>query len=192
MILLKTWWGTKYYISLPWIDYGGVIADDSKTAEMLIDHANLTAHDEGVQFVELRSRRPYHSNLTISENKVTFLLDLNRDTDQIWKGFGAKLRNQIRKSEKSGLITEFHGIDKLPEFYKVFSWKMRDLGTPVWGYKFFERILINFADTTKIILVKKETDTIAVGLLLSFKGSLYVPSASSYNTALKYCPNHAL
>jgi serine/alanine adding enzyme len=123
---------------------------------------------------------------------VTFRLNLDKDPEIVWKKFDAKLRNQIRKAEKSGLYTELGGLDILPQFYKVFQWKMRDLGTPVWGYRFFETILNEFPDTAKIMLVKKENMTIGGGLVLSFKNMLYVPSAASYNEYLRLCPNHAL
>ena len=31
MVLVKTWWRARYLISLPWIDYGGVLADDAES-----------------------------------------------------------------------------------------------------------------------------------------------------------------
>ena len=70
--------------------------------------------------------------------------------------------------------------------------KMHDLGTPVWGKDFFDAILKTFPETAKLVLVCKDGATIAGGLLLAFKGRFYVPSAASYRSALKYCPNHAL
>ena len=69
---------------------------------------------------------------------------------------------------------------------------MHDLGTPVWGFKFFKTILETFPDTAQLILVRKNKKAIAGGLVLSFKDTLYVPSASAYRSSLKYCPNHAL
>jgi len=192
LVILKTFWGSRYSISLPWIDYGGVCADDFETEKALLDEARRITEGEKAQFMELRSIKAGNHNLTISKDKATFLLKLDRDPEVIWKGFNAKLRNQIRKSKKSGLKAEFGGIELLPDFYRIFSWKMHDLGTPVWGFNFFESILRVFPKSAGIILVKKEKQAVAGGLLLSFKDRLYIPSAAAYKSALRSCPNHAL
>ncbi len=192
LVILKTFWGSRYAISLPWIDYGGICADDFETEKMLLDEACRITDKENAQFMELRSIEEGNHNLSIREDKATFLLKLDKDPEVIWKGFDAKLRNQIRKSEKSGLTTEFGGIESLPDFYRIFAWKMHDLGTPVWGMKLFESILKNFPEAARIILVKQGEQAVAGGLLLSFKDRFYVPSAAAFRSALKFCPNHAL
>jgi FemAB-related protein (PEP-CTERM system-associated) len=192
LFLVTTWWRAKYLVSLPWIDYGGIIADDESTEKLLLEQARKTAEIQGAQFVEFRSICRQNLGLPLREDKVTFLLPLESDPDVLWKGFDAKLRNQIRKSQKSGLTTEFGGIDRLDEFYGVFAHNMRDLGTPVWGKRFFSEILGVLSDTARLILVRKDGVAIAGGLVLAFKDRLYVPSASSYRHALEFCPNHAL
>jgi FemAB-related protein (PEP-CTERM system-associated) len=192
MALVRTWWNTRYLISLPWIDYGGICADSADVIESLNKRAVAIARERHVAFIEYRSINSYEMDMPTRRDKVTFRLNLNPDFNVVWNGFDAKLRNQIRKAEKSGLTTELGGIELLPSFYKIFQWKMRDLGTPVWGYKFFESILTEFPDSAKIILVKLDKLAIGGGLVLSFKKILYVPSAASYNEHLKYCPNHAL
>jgi FemAB-related protein (PEP-CTERM system-associated) len=192
MALVRTWWNARYLISLPWIDYGGICADSTAIVESLNKRAFEIARDRKAAFVEYRTMDSYGIDLPTRQDKVTFRLNLNPDFNVLWNGFDAKLRNQIRKAEKSGLTTELGGIELLPLFYKIFQWKMRDLGTPVWGYRFFETILGEFPDSARIILVKLDKLAIGGGLVLSFKKMLYVPSASSYNEYLKYCPNHAL
>jgi FemAB-related protein (PEP-CTERM system-associated) len=192
MFVVKTWWRTKYVVSLPWIDYGGVCADNAETEQLLLAKARELTQHENAEHMELRSVAAGSTDMPVSQKKVTFLLPLESDPDKLWKGFNAKLRNQIRKADKSGLTTSMGGIEDLPAFYKVFAYNMRDLGTPVWGRDFFEHILNVFNDSAKIVLVRMEDKVIAGGLVLSFKDRLYVPSASSYRSYLKYCPNHAL
>lgn len=192
MIILRAWWKTKYLISLPWIDYGGILAENSETEKLLFEEAVQIAGNEKAEFIEFRTTAAGSMNLELRKDKVTFLLKLEKDFDKIWTGFGPKLRNQIRKAEKSGLTTEFGGGEFLDDFYRVISYNMRDLGTPVWGRKFFETILTAFPNSAQIILVKKDYKVIAAGLLLYFKDRLYIPTASSYRSMLKNCPNHAL
>lgn len=192
LFLVRTWWKKQYLISLPWIDYGGIIADNQSTTQALLDSAVELAQIERAEFVEFRSMESDQLGLGERRDKVTFQLPLQEDHEVIWKGFNAKLRNQIRKSDKSGLTTEFAQLEGLDDFYRVFTRNMRDLGTPVWGRKFFEQILTKLPDRASLILVRDAKRVIAGGLVLKFKRSLYVPSASAYRESLRSCPNHAL
>jgi len=192
LIRIKTLWGAKAYISIPWIDYGGICANDKVVEEMLYAKAREIAEQEKVKFMEFRSISAGENNFKKRDDKVTFLLDLSVGLDSIWKGFNAKLRNQIRKSDKMGLYTEYGGIERLNEFYSVFSRNMRDLGTPVWGKKCFESVLNVFKDTSRLILVKRDNVTVAGGVVLTFKDRVYIPWASAIRDYLKYCPNHSL
>jgi len=193
LFVVTTWWRARYVVSVPWIDYGGVLAENPESEQMLLNEARRITEKTGARLLELRSVHSAASEeLQVSERKVTFLLKLNEDPDVIWRGFDAKLRNQIRKADKSGLTTEYAGVEGLDAFYKVFSFNMRDLGTPVWGIDLFREILTRLSGTAKLILVRMGDEVIAGGLVLSFKNRLYVPSASAYRSYLKYCPNHAL
>ena len=191
-VLVKTFWGAKYMISLPWIDYGGICADSIDVERALEEEGYRVSDSVNARFMELRSIKAGAGTLHPGEGKVTFLLELKDGPDIIFKNIDGKLRNQIRKSQKSGLVTEFGTKELLDDFYQIFSWKMHDLGTPVWGKEFFEAIFKSFSGSARIILVKKDGRAIAGGLVLAFKDRLYVPSAAAYNSALKYCPNHAL
>jgi serine/alanine adding enzyme len=192
LFLITTWWRSKYLISLPWIDYGGILADDLPAEQSLLDAARNLALREGAQFLEFRSIWEQDLGLSVRLDKLTFHLPLESNSATLWDGFNAKLRNQIRKSQKSGLTTEFGGLEVLDDFYRVFAHNMRDLGTPVWGKGFFASILSEFRETARLIIVRKEGAVTAAGLVLAFKDSLYVPSASAYRRMLEFCPNHAL
>jgi len=49
----------------------------------------------------------------------------------MWDGLDRKVRNQVRKAQKSGLTAERGGTALLDAFYAVFARNMRDLGTPL-------------------------------------------------------------
>jgi serine/alanine adding enzyme len=197
LFLIRTWTRSCYLVSIPWIDYGGVCANNLETENLLLSEARKVARTEKAKYIELRSIdvNPLLAdtpNLFLRRDKVTFILELDKDPECIMKKFDSKLRNQIRKSQKSGLITEFAGIEKLQDFYKIFAWRMHALGTPVWGVKFFKAILNTYPSTARVALIKKDDKYIAAGLILAFKDRLYVPSAAAYSNYLQYCPNQAL
>lgn len=192
LFLVTTWWRSRYLVSIPWMDYGGICADNAEAVRLLLERSNQLAKELRADFVEMRSVEIADRSLPTRDDKVTFLLELNSDPEIIWAGFGAKLRNQIRKAEKSGLTTHLGGKENLDSFYAVFCHNMRDLGTPVWGRDFFEAVLDELGNSARIILVRLNDKTIAGGLVLSFKDRMYVPSASAYREYLPLCPNHAL
>ena len=74
-------------------------------------------------------------------HKVTMVLDLAPDDKVQWQRFDGKLRNQIRKAEKSGFRWVSGHSELLDDFYSVFARNMRDLGTPVYGKSFFAMCL---------------------------------------------------
>ena len=82
------------------------------------------------------------------------LLPLASDIDTKWKHFDAKVRNQIRKEEKSGLTVQIGGKEFLSDFCAMFARNMRDFGTPVYGRVFFESIFEVFPLHTRIFVVK--------------------------------------
>ena len=191
MMLLKHWLFGTFHVSLPWLDHGGVLADGPEAAGALRDAATEQARADGASFIEFRSVDPVFSDLSIREDKVTFWLSL-RDAEGVWKSLDPKVRNQVRKAQKAGLTCHFGREELLPDFYDVFTRNMRDLGTPVWGINFFQNILEAFPKTAEIALVRLEDKTIGGGLVLYFKDTVHMPSASSLRSHFHLCPNNLL
>jgi FemAB-related protein (PEP-CTERM system-associated) len=81
----------------------------------------------------------------------------------------------------------------LDSFYDIFSTNMRDLGTPVYGKKFFRNILREFPTSTWICTVRtKEDKAVASGFLVGFKKRLEIPWASSLRSHNSSSPNMLL
>ena len=109
------------------------------------------------------------------------------------KTIGPKVRNQIRKSEKGGLVSEVVSASRLPEFYEVFSRNMRDLGSPTHSLAFFETLARELGDRFRLYLTR-DADQQPVGgaVAIHFKDSVSVPWASSLRSVRSLCPNHSL
>jgi FemAB-related protein (PEP-CTERM system-associated) len=182
----------KSLVSLPFVDYGGICADDEDTESRLFQAAAQILTDHRLDCLDLRQRRPTRIKLPFQQLKVTLVLALLEDSDRMFGEFDGKLRNQIRKAFKSGLSVSWCGADGLDGFYEVFAANMRDLGSPVHSRKFFRAILREFPESSKILLVKKDQDVIGGGLCLCFKDSLLVPWASSRRASFTLGPNNLL
>ncbi len=178
--------------SLPYVNYGGVVAADDDVAQALVDEAARLASARSLSYVVLRHRRRMFSNLPTREHKVTMTLPLARDRDAMWSGLDRKVRNQVRKAEKSGVVAASGGIDLLDDFYDVFARNMRDLGTPVYGRSLFAAILECLPNDARIHVARVEGRTIAAALSYAYGSTIEVPSASSHREHRALCPNHLL
>ncbi|MEC4678404.1 MAG: FemAB family XrtA/PEP-CTERM system-associated protein [Nitrospirota bacterium] len=183
---------SRSFVSLPFLDDGGICANEQTVKEGLYKKALALADEAQVASLDFRHRHASGLDLPAHGEKVTLVLKLVKDPDLLWKGFNAKLRNQIRKPQKSGLTASWHGLEGLKDFYDVFAINMQALGSPVHGLKFFAEILKTFKESAKIILVKKEGKTIGGGICLYFKDTVQIPWASSLKSHIKLCPNNLL
>jgi FemAB-related protein (PEP-CTERM system-associated) len=181
----------KFLVSLPYLNYGGVRADDAATAASLIDRAARLADELGVRYLELRCEQPVeHPKLTARLNtKVHMRLALPDKSEILWKALPAKVRNQVRKGQKSDLTVSWGGADKLDDFYAVFSRNMRDLGTPTYGKKLFASILEEYPERAEFCVVKAGDKPAAGALLLHGWGVSEVPSASCLREFNSTCAN---
>ena len=103
------------------------------------------------------------------------------------------MRNQIRKSEKSGLVTAREDHAGLDAFYEIFAENMRDLGSPVHSRRLFETILQSFGDRARIYLTRDANGRpVAGGVAIRAGETVTVPWASSLRSARSACPNHSL
>jgi FemAB-related protein (PEP-CTERM system-associated) len=192
LVEMKSWLFGHFFVSLPFVNYGGLLADSPDIASRLWEHAVGLARDSGAAYVEGRHLMPHPFIPQRRQHKVTMLLDLAPTVEAQWKAFGPKLRNQIRKAELSGLTARVGGVTDLAGFYEVFARNMRDLGTPVYSQRFFAEVLHTFPDAAQIVLVQSGPTIVGGGIALAFRNTLQVPWAASRREALPMCPNNRL
>lgn len=171
----------RFLVSLPYLNQGGVLAENEETGRLLINQAVVLADQLRVRYLELRHERPLaHVDLGHQANeKVQMRLPLPTTPGILWDKLDGKVRNQVRKGEKNSLTVSWGREEFLEDFYSVFAQNMRDLGTPVYGKPLFQSVLHFFGEQAEICLVRAESQTVAAALLLHGQGVTEVPSASS-------------
>ncbi len=192
LAILKSRLFGRSVVSLPFLNYGGLLAHDEKVKEGLVSAASQLAINEGAESVELRHSVAHGLGLVPKHHKVSMMLSLDPDTDTQWKHLDAKVRNQVRKAGKSGLTVQIGGKELLDDFYAMFARNMRDLGTPVYGRVFFETIMDVFPLHTRIFVVKSQETPVAAGLSSMFNEVMEVPWAGSLVEYRSLCPNMLL
>jgi FemAB-related protein (PEP-CTERM system-associated) len=181
LVFVNTLLFGRFLVSLPYLNYGGVVADDESSARLLIERAVNLADQLNVRYLELRCERAI-MHPALSERagyKAHMRLELTRTPGVLWDLLSAKVRNQVRKGQKNGLAVVWGKEELLDAFYAVFSHNMRDLGTPVYGRSLFASTLRHFPDRAEICVVRADNKPIAAALLLHGWDVTEVPSASS-------------
>ncbi len=191
---VSSWLFGRYLVSLPYLNYGGVLADDETITARLIDSAAELAQALNVRYLELRHEQPtVHAALTHTRgDKVHMRLDLPDSADKLWKGLDSKVRNQVRKGQKSDLTVHWGGRGLLAEFYRVFSHNMRDLGTPVFSRRLFRAMLDEYPERAEICVVRAGARPAAAAIVLHGWGITEVPSASALRRYNAVCANMVL
>ncbi len=195
LIGIKSLFFGKSLSSMPFLDYGGILASDEEVFQYLLSYVQVILKREKLNFTEMRSlpeKSQHYDQWKSWEKKVTFLLNLDPDPEKVWKSFNAKVRNQVRKAEKSGIQIHFRGKEGLPDFYRVFAQNMRFLGSPVHSRMFFENILEEFQGHSELALATLNDEIIGGAVVLYFKDTALVPWASSLRKHIKSCPNNGL
>ncbi|MDL2274591.1 FemAB family PEP-CTERM system-associated protein [Desulfosarcina sp. OttesenSCG-928-G10] len=183
----------SFLVSLPFVNYGGLLFDDPVGGQALVDAAKDLSRCLKTKSVELRHQLPSGCNLPAkTDHKISMVLDLPAGHALLWKGFKDKVRNQVRKAQKGGLIIQKGRAHLLDDFYRVFCVNMRDLGTPVYAKSFFKAVLDHFPNDTQVLCVKSGGLCIAAGILYAYGNTLQMPWASSLLSHRNQCPNHLL
>jgi FemAB-related protein (PEP-CTERM system-associated) len=192
LVLMRSRLFGRFAVSLPFLNAGGLIADDDDSAAALLAQATTVATDARVRYLELRHTQQRFSKLEARRHKVGMALSLAATADDQWKALDRKVRNQIRKAEKSRLTVADGLLDRLGDFYAVFARNMRDLGTPVFGFRLFEEALRTFPDNTRVLCVEQRHRPVAAAIVHWRGPSLEVIWASALREANAVCANSYL
>ena len=192
LVFLKSRLFGKALVSMPYFNYGGILADDSSVTQILVKGALDLKAKLKADYIELRQTEKLDSNWPFRSNKVNMLLSLPGQAETLMKGFKSKLRNQIRRPEKEGCTFHWGQVELLPEFYSVFAENMRDLGTPVYPRRFFKTILEKFSGQSNIAVVRLRQKPVAAAFLVHYQNKMEIPWASSLRSFNPVSPNMML
>jgi FemAB-related protein (PEP-CTERM system-associated) len=183
----------RFGVSLPFVNYGGVVADDDGVARALLDEAVKVAEASRWKHLEIRHMEQRFQNLEAKrDHKVGMYLALAENETKQWEAVDRKVRNQVRKAQKSNFTTAVGGGELVDEFYQVFARNMRDLGTPVYARRLFADLARLFPQQVKLYVVRDKTTPIAASLTFGWRSLIEVPWASSLKEYRSQCPNMLL
>jgi len=183
LVLFRSRLFGSFGVSLPFVNYGGLVADGHEVERALLGRAIEEVRGAGGSHLELRHTGQLFSHLTPKRHKVAMVLSLSTSPDEEWGRLDRKVRNQVRKGEKSELSAAVGGVELVGEFYEVFAENMRDLGTPVYTRNLFAQVLTTFPDTSRAFVVRHQGRPVAGSVILWHQGAAEVPWASALRSA---------
>lgn len=161
LVLLKSLMFGSILCSMPFLNFGGICADNEEAERALLEEAARILQEVRGNYLELRHMRKSRLDIPNKTHKVSMTLELNADPEVLWNNFKTKQRTNIRRAAKNGLEIRVGGKEFLKDFYTILSIGWRDLGTPIYGFSFFEEILNAFNNSVEIYMVMHQGMPIA-------------------------------
>jgi len=179
LVRMKSLMFGDFLVSVPFLNYGGVLAATPAASTCLLAAAQQLGRDLGVSHIELRHVTDDLPGWPNRTDKVSMRLELPVSVEELRKKLPAAVRSQIKRPLREGASVTSGGMELLDEFYAVFAENMRDLGTPVYPSRFFAAVLEAFPDDARIFVARVGEVPAASGLTLGYRGMLEIPWASS-------------
>jgi FemAB-related protein (PEP-CTERM system-associated) len=192
LVLVRSRLFGRCVTSLPFLNYGGIVADDSTAVAALTEASASVARSFRASHLELRHRCRQLNDAPYRSHKVGLTMPLPATVQDLWQQTDRKVRNQVRKAQKEGLHAAAGGLELVQPFYEVFAENMRDLGTPVYPSRLFEETLRAFPEQARVVVVRQGTKTVAGAVAVGWRGTVLVPWASALRGYRALCPNMLL
>ncbi len=160
--------------------YGPVLADRARHGRALLTAAMDRVDERAARYLHLKllGNAPHRLPLQRRDIWVTAHLDLSPDFSGFWRRLPRKQRWSIRTARRAGLAVA-RGHDKIAGFYDVLSENLLRKGAPVYGRAFFEALLAAFGREADVVVLEKEGRVVSGAFVMWFRGTMYVPFASS-------------
>ena len=172
----------NFAISIPYVNYGGVVSDYFDVAQKLIEFLQDIRANEGLSHIEIRTMQAGLAKNSL-DKKVSMVLELPATNEELEKDLGTKVRAQYKKAESYAPTAKFGKLELLDDFYNVFAHNMRDLGTPVYSKNWFANILKEEKIKSTLIVVYMEQKPVSTGFLVGSQNILEIPWASTLQNA---------
>jgi len=180
--------GSRALVSIPYAVYGGICADSDDARHALLDAATVLGRRLGAAYVELRHRRDQGLRLPTKTLYVTFTRAISDDEAANARALPGKQRRMTRQGIKHGLRAEI-GRDHLDAFYDIYAESVRNLGSPVFPRRLFRALLDAFDKECQILTVWRDDRMLAGVLTLFYEDQVLPYYGGARRDALAYATN---
>jgi FemAB-related protein (PEP-CTERM system-associated) len=198
MFLVRSLLFGRSLVAMPLAVYGGVIARNAAAETLLIQKALSIATEHQAKYVELRGN-PYRQEEIATTGSsggpvkqkdlyVTFMGEIDPSDEVNLSRIPRKQRRMVRQGEKHGLKIAIDN-GRLREFYEVYAASVRNLGTPVYAYSYFEKLVESFGEDCKVFLVEHLQKVVAAVMVFFYKDQVMPYYGGALKEHLNLAPN---
>jgi len=199
LFLVKSLLFGRSLVAMPFGVYGGILSADERAGRMLLEEATSLAREHQVRFLELRGN-PYgnfdilgHANGSASmwsrkDLYFTFVSEIEATDEVNLARIPRKQRRMVRQGEKHGLKAIFDN-GRLKEFYDVYAESVRNLGTPVFGYSYFQNLTNVFGDNCKVLVIEHQGKVIAGVMSFFYRDQVLPYYGGALQESMQLAPN---
>lgn len=154
-------------VSTPFCVYGGSLTENEQAKQALESAVCELGRELGVDYVEMRNRKPRHAGWLSKDLYATFRRPIDADAERNMLAIPRKQRAMVRKGIQRQLIAEVDaGTERL---YSIYSESLRNLGTPVFSRRYLALLKEAFADQCEILTVIHGEQAVASVLSFYFR-----------------------
>jgi|SRR5215469_3493098 len=174
---IDTWLSGKRLVSLPFSDHSALLVDDEEVLHQMLLSVREQVTANRWRYVELRPVRQRVLDGSDFRKAATYYwhkLSLDRDLDQIYKGFHKScVQRKIRRAEREGLTySEGRSAAEIEQFYRLLLLTHRRHGIPPQPLSWFRNLVDSFGPNLKIRLASKNGRALASIVTLTYKQSM--------------------
>ena len=155
--------------SIPFCVAGFPISDSTEIEELLDKEAIHLLHELNASYVEYRDTE--HDRIGWVGQKdlyATFLGEIEPSADQQLKQIPRKQRAVLRKALATDKLTWTLDPDTR-DLYPLYALNVRNLGTPVFPRRYFEKLKEEFGDACEVLTVRYEKQPVSSVLSFYFR-----------------------
>jgi FemAB-related protein (PEP-CTERM system-associated) len=154
-------------ISSPFCVYGGIAASNDAAATALQEAAQSLATRLDVDYLEFRNLEVRNPDWASKDLYVRFRKAIDADPEANMLAIPRKQRAMVRKGIKAGLVSEIdQDADRL---YTAYSESVRNLGTPVFGRRYFRILQEVFGDDCEILTITRDGELVSSVMSFYFR-----------------------
>jgi FemAB-related protein (PEP-CTERM system-associated) len=197
LFLVKSMFSGKSLSSVPVGVYGGIVSRSEPATKLLLRQARELAHRYEVDHLEIRSN-PYGLNENLdpqlnsefkrNDQHVTFIQEIDPSDETNLARIPRKQRRMIRQAQKSGLRSLMDDC-RLWDCFQVYAASLRNLGTPIYSYNFFQDLKKTFGERCHILLVEFQGKVVAGVMSFFYKDQVLPYYAGSLPNCRHLAPN---
>ena len=174
--------------SVPFGAYGGILADNDESFNLLFEHARKQTGSRNADYLELKFQQEKETGLQETGLYFSFIKQLSDDHEANLKAIPRKQRAMVRKGIKAGLKAHV-SCEYLDDFYTLYARNVQRMGTPVYAKKWFANLLAIFDDNACLMVIEHQGRIISGVISLFFRDTVLPYYAASDNRYWHLAPN---